>query len=146
MQARTPETPMPIRKVVKEQLRKAIKWAMEAEIPFTEPTQSKHLPKPVSISIKGRHPGDTPNLKGKTTLVLKSLLAIHESIEDAEAWQGYEGTPDQLDDLRNQIYGILLMHPSVTDPSEVEDIWIEDYAAAELQRDMGWIEPELEKD
>ena len=53
---------------------------------------------------------------------------------------------DSLDDLRNQIYGILVMHPSVTDPSEVEDIWIEDYATAELQRDIGWMPPELEKD
>ena len=85
------------------------------------------------------------SLKGKTTLMLRSLLAIHQSIEDAEAWQGYEGTPDQLDDLRNQIYGILVMNPSVTDPEEVEDIWMEDYATAELQKDIGWVPDAWEK-
>ena len=85
------------------------------------------------------------SLKGKTTLMLRSLLAIHQSIEDADAWQGYEGTPDQLDDLRNQIYGILVMNPSVTDPEEVEDIWMEDYATAELQKDIGWVPDEWEK-
>ena len=70
------------------------------------------------------------SLKGKTTLMLRSLLAIHESIEDADAWQGYEGTPDQLDQIRNEIYGILVMHPEVTKPEEVLDWWLEDYAAA----------------
>ena len=85
------------------------------------------------------------SLKGKTTLMLRSLLAIHQSIEDADAWQGYEGTPDQLDDLRNQIYGILVMNPSVTDPNEVEDLWMEDYATAELQRGIGWVPDEWEK-
>jgi len=76
------------------------------------------------------------SLKGKTTLMLQSLLAIHESIEDADAWQGYEGTPDQLDDIRNEIYGILVMNPAVTDPNEVVDLWIEDYASTHLAEDQ----------
>jgi len=76
------------------------------------------------------------SLKGKTTLMLQSLLRIHESIEDAEAWQGYEGTPDQLDDIRNEIYGILVMNPTVTDPAEVEDLWMEDYASTHLAEDQ----------
>ena len=65
-----------------------------------------------------------------------SLLAIHESIEDAEAWQGYEGTPDQLDQIRNEIYGILVMHPEVTTSIEVEEIWMEDYATMHLREDQ----------
>ena len=76
------------------------------------------------------------DLKGKTTLMLKSLLVIHESIEDAEAWQGYEGTPDQLDQIRNEIYGILVMNPSVTTTEEVEDLWMEDYASRHLAEDQ----------
>ena len=71
----------------------------------------------------------TPDLKGKTTLVLKSLLAIHESIEDVEAWAGYEGTPNQLDQIRNEIYGILVMNPEVRTTEEVQDLWMDDYAA-----------------
>jgi len=144
MKGRNPENPMPVRKFLKDQARKAITWAMETEIPFTGPIQAKHIPKPTPPKTTTR--STSIDLKGKTTLMLRSLLAIHESIEDADAWQGYEGTPDQLDDLRNQIYGILLMNPSVTDPSEVEDIWIEDYAAAELQRELGWVPPELQID
>ena len=50
-----------------------------------------------------------------------------------------------MDDLRNQIYGILVMHPSVTNPDEVEEIWMEDYATAELQQDIGWVPDEWEK-
>ena len=76
------------------------------------------------------------DLQGKTTLVLKSLLAIHESIQDSEAWQGYEGTPDQVDEIRWEIYGILARHPEVTDPMEVEDIWMEDYASMHLVEDQ----------
>ena len=71
----------------------------------------------------------TPDLKGKTTLVLKSLLAIHEAIEDVEAWAGYEGTPNQLDQIRNEIYGILVMNPEVRTTEEVQDLWMDDYAA-----------------
>jgi len=134
MEPRTPENPMPIRKKVKEQLRKAIEWAMEAEIPFTEPSKAKHIPKPTAPKTTTRT--ISIELKGKTTLVLKSLLAIHESIDDAEAWQGYEGTPDQLDQIRNEIYGILVMHPEVTTSEEVEEIWMEDYASMHLAEDQ----------
>ena len=76
------------------------------------------------------------DLQGKTTLVLKSLLAIHESIQDSEAWQGYEGTPDQIDEIRWEIYGIWPRHPEVTDPMEVEDLWMEDYASMHLVEDQ----------
>ena len=68
--------------------------------------------------------------------MLRSLLAIHESIEDADAWQGYDGTPDQLDQIRNEIYGILVMHPSVNNPNEVVDLWMEDYASMHLAEDQ----------
>ena len=139
---------MPLRKVVKENLRKAMKWAMETEIPFTEPTKAKQKPKPLSITIKGTHPGDYPDLKGpeKTRLVLASLLHIHDSIVDADAWQGYEGTPDQIDKLRWEVYGILAKNPEVTTTEEVHDIWLEDYATAELQKDLGWVPEDMQEE
>ena len=139
---------MPIRKVVKENLRKAIKWAMEAEIPFTEPSKAKHTPKPLTIKIQGmQQPREYPDLKGpeKTRLVLASLLHIHDSIVDADAWQGYEGTPDQIDKLRWEVYGILAKNPEVTTTEEVHDIWLEDYATAELQKDLGWVPEDMEE-
>lgn len=130
--------PMPVRKFLRNTARKAVLWALEPEpgtaLPAHRPTPTRSTTRTMSTS-----------LKGKTTLMLRSLLAIHESIEDAEAWQGYEGTPDQLDDLRSQIYGILVMNPSVTDPNEVEDLWMEDYATAELQKGIGWVPDEWEK-
>ena len=132
------ENPMPVRKFLRDTARKAVLWALEPEpgtaLPAHRPTPPRSTTRTMSNS-----------LKGKTTLMLRSLLAIHQSIEDAEAWQGYEGTPDQLDDLRNQIYGILVMHPSVTNPDEVEEICMEDYATAELQQDIGWVPDEWEK-
>lgn len=137
---------MPIRKKVKEQLRKAIEWAMETEIPFTESKKTKHTPKPISIRIQTKQPMEIPNLKGpdQTRLVLSSLLHIHDSIIDAEALQGYEGTPDQIDKMRWEVYGILAKNPEVTTTQEVHDIWLDDYATAELQEEMGWV-PEDER-
>ena len=80
---------MPVRKFLKDQARKAIQWAMETEIPFTEPTRAKHIPKPITPETTSKTMSTNAyDLKGKTTLMLKSLLVIHESIEDAEAWQG----------------------------------------------------------
>jgi hypothetical protein len=129
MEPRTPENPMPIRKFLKDNARKAVLWALEPEAGTTLPPHRPTPPKTTSKSM-------STDLKGKTTLMLKSLLAIHESIEDAEAWQGYEGTPDQLDQIRNEIYGILVMHPEVTTSIEVEEIWMEDYATMHLREDQ----------
>ena len=126
---------MPIRKVVKENLRKAIKWAMEAEIPFTEPSKAKHTPKPLTIKIQGmQQPREYPDLKGpeKTRLVLASLLYIHDSIVDAEAWQGYEGTPEQIENLMWEIRGVLAKNPHFTTPEQVEDVWMEDYSVEKV--------------
>lgn len=126
---------MPVRKFLRDQARKAVLWALEPEPGTALPA---HTPRAVTKSPTPTRDRDSNpySLKGKTTLVLKSLLAIHESIEDAEAWQGYEGTPDQLDQIRNEIYGILVMNPSVKDPAEVEDLWMEDYAAMHLAEDQ----------
>ena len=124
-----PETPMPVRKFLRDQARKAVLWALEPEpgtaLPPHRPTANRTRTRTLSI-----------NLQGKTTLVLKSLLAIHESIQDSEAWQGYEGTPDQIDEIRWEIYGILARHPEVTDPMEVEDLWMDDYASMHLVEDQ----------
>ena len=46
---------------------------------------------------------------------------IHDSICDADAWRGYEGTPDQVEKIMWEVYGILTMHPEVEDPQEVHD-------------------------
>ena len=127
--SRDPGIPMPVRKFLKDQARKAVLWALEPDPGTSLPP---HRPTPVTpINSTTRSMDTNPySLQGKTTLMLRSLLAIHESIEDADAWQGYEGTPDQLDQIRNEIYGILIMHPEVTKPEEVLDWWLEDYAAA----------------
>ena len=135
MESGDPENPMPVRKFLRDQARKAVLWALEPEPGTALPA---HTPRAVTRSPQRTKGMETNpySLKGKTTLMLQSLLRIHESIEDAEAWQGYEGTPDQLDDLRNEIYGILVMNPSVTDPAEVEDLWMEDYASTHLAEDQ----------
>ena len=124
---------MPVRKFLRDQARKAVLWALEPE-PGT--ALQPHRPT-TSTRTTSRTMSTNPySLQGKTTLMLKALLGIHESIEDSEAWQGYEGKPDQLDEIRDEIYGILLMHPSVTDPSEVEDLWMEDYAQRHLVQEQ----------
>ena len=38
-----------------------------------------------------------------------------------------------------QVYGILAMNPEITDTQEVHDIWLEDYAGAQIQKDLGWV-------
>ena len=135
MRSTDPENPMTVRKFFRDQARKAVLWALEPEPGTSLPP---HPPRAITRSPQPTKTMDpnTYSLKGKTTLMLQSLLRIHESIEDAEAWQGYEGTPDQLDDIRNEIYGILVMHPSVKDPAEVEDLWMEDYASTHLAEDQ----------
>lgn len=125
--------PMPVRKFLRNTARKAVLWALEPE-PGTSLPPHRPTP-PTRTSTRGMDTNPY-SLKGKTTLMLQSLLAIHESIEDADAWQGYEGTPDQLDDIRNEIYGILVMNPAVTDPNEVVDLWMEDYASTHLAEDQ----------
>ena len=136
---------MAFRKVWKEKLRNAIKWAMETEIPFTEPAKAKQKPTPLSIRIKGTHPGDYPELKGpnKTRLVLASLLHIHDSIVDEDIWQGYEATPEQIDKLKWEVSGVLAKYPEVTTAQEVYDIWLKGRGMGWMQEDLGEDEEEL---
>ena len=65
-------------------------------------------------------------LKGKTSLVLQSLLAIHESIEDSDAMQGYEGLPLQVEQIYWEVWGVLARNPSLTKSEEVVEQWMED--------------------
>lgn len=123
---------MAVRKFLKDKARRAVLWALEPE---PETTLPAHRPTPSTTTTRSMST-NTSSLKGKTTLMLQSLLAIHESIEDADAWQGYDGTPDQLDQIRNEIYGILVMHPLVKESSEVLDLWMEDYAHEHLEQDL----------
>jgi hypothetical protein len=133
MRGTDPEHPVTVRKFLRDQARKAVLWALEPEPGTSLPP---HRPTPPTRTSTRSMDTNPYSLKGKTTLMLQSLLAIHESIEDADAWQGYEGTPDQLDDIRNEIYGILVMNPAVTDPNEVVDLWMEDYASTHLAEDQ----------
>ena len=65
-------------------------------------------------------------LRGKASLVLQSLLAIHESIEDSDAMQGYEGLPLQVEQIYWEVWGVLSRNPSLTKPEEVVEQWMED--------------------
>ena len=65
-------------------------------------------------------------LRGKASLVLQSLLAIHESREDSDAMQGYEGLPLQVEQIYWEVWGVLARNPSLTKPEEVVEQWMED--------------------
>ena len=98
---------MPIRKL----LRKTLLWVLEETPKTSDPvTQQNH-----KVTREWR-PGDEdkwdrmPILKGKTELVLKSLLLINESIMDAEAIQGYEGLPKKIDQIHWEIWDLLFMN------------------------------------
>jgi hypothetical protein len=65
-------------------------------------------------------------LRGKASLVLQSLLSIHESIEDSDAMQGYEGLPLQVEQIYWEVWGVLARNPSLTKPEEVVEQWMED--------------------
>ena len=65
-------------------------------------------------------------LRGKASLVLQSLLSIHESIEDSDAMQGYEGLPLQVEQIYWEVWGVLARNPSLTRAEEVVEQWMED--------------------
>jgi hypothetical protein len=65
-------------------------------------------------------------LKGKTGLALKSLLLIHESIEDAEALEGYEATPKQVNTIYWEVWTVLARNPDLNDPKEILEQWMEE--------------------
>ena len=73
-----------------------------------------------------------PKIKGKTELVLKSLLAIHENITDIGAMQGYEGLPEQVEEIYWEIWSLLERKPDLRHPEEVLEEWMEDYATNHL--------------
>ena len=123
---------MAIRKVVRDGLRKAVLWALE-----TDPSRSlpPHTPrtrmKPKTRTIPG-----SPNLKtpDTTRLVLETLLHLHDEIQDGGAWDGYEGTPEQIETLMWEVYGILAKNPWCKTPEAALEIWIEDYARMHLEQ------------
>jgi len=71
-------------------------------------------------------------LSGKTTLVIKSVLAIHESIEDSDALVGYEGKPLQVEKIYWQVWGILARHKILTTSEEVLETWHEECVDAKM--------------
>ena len=120
-----PEIPMAVRKLLKDQARKAVLWILGTRIPFTgNRTATTQTPDHQNSEDQDQDPDTRP--EGKTRpWSLSHCLAIHDSIVDADAWQGYEGTPDQIDKLRWEVYGILAKNPEVTTTEEVHDIWLE---------------------
>ena len=133
---------MPIRRVLK----KALLWVLDTEDPKPtdghRPTALKrnlhHLPmqEPHNPpSHKNQSEGMNPRLKGKTGLVLKALLLIHESIEDSDAMQGYEGLPLQVEQIYWQVWGVLSRHTDLDDPSELMDIWMDECVTPD---DLKW--------
>ena len=80
-------------------------------------------------------------LRGKASLVLQSLLAIHESIEDSDAMQGYEGLPLQVEQIYWEVWGVLARNPSLTKPEEVVEQWMEDCIEGQ---DQNWEKPMTE--
>ena len=64
--------------------------------------------------------------------MLKSLLAIHESTTDLDAMQGYEGLPEQVEEIYCEIWSLLERKPDLRDPEEVLEEWMEDYATKHL--------------
>jgi hypothetical protein len=57
---------------------------------------------------------------------LETLLAIHESIEDSQAMQGYEGLPLQVEQIYWEVWGVLARNPDLTTTEEVMDQWMDD--------------------
>ena len=98
------ENPMPIRNFLR-------RWIIGEPLNSPEPEEVR---------------AHTNQLRGKTGLVLQSLLLIHESIEDAEAMAGYEGLPLQVEQIYWEVWGVLARNPVLTDPEEVLDKWMED--------------------
>lgn len=119
---------MPIKKVVRDNLRKAVLWALDTD---PERTLPPHRPKAPMDATSNRKVPDlrTPE---KVRLVLASTLHLHDSIVDAEAWQGYEGTPEQIENLMWEIRGVLAKNPHFTTPEQVEEVWMEDYSVEKV--------------
>ena len=80
----------------------------------------------------------TPQLKGKAGLVLETLLAIHESIEDSQAMQGYEGLPLQVEQIYWEVWGVLARNPDLATTEEVMDQWMDDCVDG---RHLNWEDP-----
>ena len=73
-----------------------------------------------------------PNLKGTDNagLILESMLLIHKNIIDSDAWNGYEGTPNQIEEIMYHCWGILsLLKDKISPitPDMILDKWIKDY-------------------
>ena len=69
-------------------------------------------------------------IKGKSNLVLLSLLQIHDRILNSwdviPAAEGYEGKPLQVETLYWQVWGVLARNKFLTTPEEVTNKWLEE--------------------
>jgi hypothetical protein len=110
------ENPMPIRNFLR-------RWIID---------KPRNSPEPQEVRAS------TNQLRGKTGLVLKSLLLIHESIEDAQAMAGYEGLPLQVEQIYWEVWGVLARNPDLQDPEEVLDQWMEDCIEG---KHLNWEDP-----
>ena len=103
-------------------------WNQNQELHSHHTDQQPNRPRTRTLSI---------DLQGKTTLVLKAPCWQSMSrYRTQRHGRDTRGTPDQIDEIRWEIYGILARHPEVTDPMEVEDLWMDDYASMHLVEDQ----------
>jgi hypothetical protein len=123
---------LPLRKL----LRKSLLWILR------EPNKTAILPEPTlqpassnpeikntkavkewTYLIKKRW-DQMPTIQGKTGLVLKSLLLIHEKISDANPLEGYEGLPLQVEQIYWEIWDLIDEHQDLETPAEVLEQWM----------------------
>ena len=68
---------------------------------------------------------ETPDRERKV-LLLETLLAIHESIEDSEALLGYKGVTDLLRKVYWQVEEVMERHPELKDTEELMECWMDE--------------------
>ncbi|MDA0291976.1 MAG: hypothetical protein O2922_08335 [Cyanobacteria bacterium] len=125
---------MPIRKLLK----KSLLWVL------TDPNKTEAGADPIialvenQIEQKEKDPkaikqwtylikkrwDEMPTIQGKTGLVLKSLLLIHEKITDANPLEGYEGLPLQVEQIYWEIWDLIDEHQDLETPDEVLEQWM----------------------
>ena len=129
---------MAIRKWLANGLRQAVDSLLQMEIPFTS---SKSFAKEDScalVKINGVQFSNLPDLQSpeKSRLVLTSMLHIHDMITDSDAWKEFIGSPKQIEKMLWEVYEISANHSDFDQAEQFFNIWVADYAASELKREL----------
>ena len=129
---------MAIRKWLANGLRQAVNSLLQMEIPFTSSKSFAKEDSGASVKINGVQFSDLPDLQSpeKSRLVLTSMLHIHDMILDADAWKEFIGSPKQIEKMLWEVYEISANHSDFDQPEQFFNIWVADYAASELKRDL----------